>query len=47
MGFKVFIGFLKMVAGLVIGFVATGILISAALWHMVREIDRIDSSNGE
>jgi len=36
-----------MVAGLVIGFIAAGFLVSMALWHLVREMHRIDEKINE
>lgn len=38
---------LKMVAGLVLGVVGASLLVTMALWHLLREVDRIDSRNGE
>jgi hypothetical protein len=38
---------LKIAAGLVLGVVGASLLVTMALWHLVREIDRFDSDNGE
>jgi hypothetical protein len=38
---------LKVVAGLVLGAFGAAVLVSAALWHLLRELDRIDSANDE
>ena len=38
---------LKVVAGLVLGVVGASLLVTMALWHLVCEMDRIDSDNGE
>jgi hypothetical protein len=38
---------LKMVAGLLLGVVGASLLVTMALWHLVREMDRFDSENGE
>ena len=40
-------GFFKVLVGLVIGTIGAGVLLSLALWHLVREIDRVDSANDE
>ncbi len=42
-GFKVITGILKIVAGLVVGFVATGILLIVALGVILDEMRRIDN----
>lgn len=45
--FVMLVNILKMVAGLLLGVVGASLLVVLAGWHLLREMDRIDSRNGE
>jgi hypothetical protein len=45
--FVMLVNILKMVAGLLLGVVGASLLVVLAGWHLLREMDRMDSRNGE
>lgn len=43
--FVMLVNMLKVVAGLLLGVVAASLLVVMAGWHLLREMDRIDSKD--